>query len=248
MVEEENKRARDEGEEGQGVPAQENAEKKPRVSSVEAEPAAEEEKETLDAVEAEKDEEILAEAEAEDGESSPASGGDGKLKQASATPSEAKIGPKVFTSSMDMFNFFYDLLRTWPINFNLNKYEHLMLEDLINQGHQEPQKKIGAGIEAFQVRINPDFYSRCYYIVRVDGSVDDFSYRKCVDNILPLPEDIKARAGDLRLGNKNKGPGGHHDNRGRGGRGGGGRGGGWGGRRGGGGGHGRGNRGRGGRF
>eukprot|EP00250_Pteridium_aquilinum_P003201 c13519_g1_i1 orf=67-939(+) len=218
--------------------------------TVAAEAAAEEEKETLlpDTVETAKDEEVPAEAEVEKGESPPALVGDGELGKASEKPTEAKVGPKVFTSSMDMFNFFYDLLRTWPLNFNLNKYEHLMLENLISQGHQEPQKKIGAGIEAFQVRMNPEFYSRCYYIVRSDGSVEDFSYRKCVDNILPLPEEFKARSGDLRVGNKHKGQGGHgghHDNRGRGGWGGGGRGGG---RRGGGGGYGRGNRGRGGRF
>ncbi|MCO5600510.1 hypothetical protein L7F22_054623 [Adiantum nelumboides] len=261
------KRSREDGELGL---AEENAEKKLRpLEAVEegAETAAialEEEKEEeplVQAVAMEDAEEAVtpaaaeagagagaateADADADKGEA-PASAGEDK---ASAPPSEAKLGPKVFSSSMDMFNYFYELLRNWPLNLNVNKYENLMLVDLINQGHSEPEKKKGTGIEAFQVRVNPDFHSRCYYIIRTDGSAEDFSYRKCVDHILPLPEDLKARSGDLRVGDKRKGGGGyggHQDNRGRGGRGGGGRWGG-GGRRGGGG-HGRGNRGGGGRF
>jgi hypothetical protein len=74
-----------------------------------------------------------------------------------------------------------------------------MLEDLINKGHKEAEKKIGAGIEAFQVRMNSLFYSRCYYIIRKDGSITDFSYRKCVDNIAALPEEFRARSGELNL-------------------------------------------------
>ena len=113
----------------------------------------------------------------------------------------------------------------------LFQFEFLMLEDLIKQGHQDPETKIGVGIEAFQVRMNPMYASRCYYIIRKDGSTDDFSYRRCVDNIFPLPEELKAQIGDK----KHQGGGGggqHHNNnnsknyyRGRGGRHGGGRGG-----------------------
>ncbi|WZZ85083.1 hypothetical protein YC2023_113662 [Brassica napus] len=33
--------------------------------------------------------------------------------------------------------------------------------------------------------------SRCFFLVREDDSADDFSYRKCVDHILPLPENMK---------------------------------------------------------
>lgn len=113
----------------------------------------------------------------------------------------------------------------------------MVLEDLVKKGHAEPTKKIGSGVEAFEIRNHPVWQSRCFFVRRVDGSIDDFSFRKCVDNILPLPEDLKA-------GNKNSnGKKGHHY-KGGGGRGGG-RGGGGGGRGGGGfrGGRGRGRRG-----
>uniref|UniRef100_A0A0A8XQV3 Uncharacterized protein n=1 Tax=Arundo donax TaxID=35708 RepID=A0A0A8XQV3_ARUDO len=95
----------------------------------------------------------------------------------------------------------------------------MVLEDLLKKGHAEPAKKIGAGIEAFEIRNHPVWQSRCFFVRRVDGSVDDFSFRKCVDNILPLPEDMKI--------GKGKKSGGHHRGRGggRGGSRGGGRGG-----------------------
>ena len=65
-----------------------------------------------------------------------------------------------------------------------------MLLDLLKEGHQEAEKKIGSGISAFQVRYHPQWKSRCFFLVREDESADDFSFRKCVDHILPLPENM----------------------------------------------------------
>ncbi|URE25134.1 hypothetical protein MUK42_15497 [Musa troglodytarum] len=107
--------------------------------------------------------------------------------------SGVSVGPKVFTSSVEMFEYFFKLLHTWPPNLDLNKYEHMVLHDLLKKGHPEPTKKIGVGIQAFQVRYHPAWKSRCFFVVRDDEIVDDFSFRKCVDNILPLPDNMKAR-------------------------------------------------------
>jgi Protein of unknown function (DUF3223) len=67
------------------------------------------------------------------------------------------------------------------------------LIDLIKKGHSEPERKIGKGVEAFEVRFHPVYKSRCFFVRRIDGSSDDFSFRKCVDAILPLPEDLKIK-------------------------------------------------------
>ncbi|CAL9753816.1 unnamed protein product [Musa acuminata subsp. burmannicoides] len=117
----------------------------------------------------------------------------------------ASIGPKVFTSSVEMFDYFLKLLRSWLPNLNINKYEHMVLLDLLKKGHPEPAKKIGEGIEAFQVRYHPTYKSRCFFLIRVDGTTDDFSFRKCVDKILPLPDHLKVQStsdNDRVLGNK----------------------------------------------
>ncbi|CAH2065037.1 unnamed protein product [Thlaspi arvense] len=116
-----------------------------------------------------------------------------------------KLGPKEFVSSVEMFDYFNKLLHFWPNNLDLNKtiqvgsgtqnifmYERRVLLDLVKKGHPEPEKKIGGGIKAFQIRNHPVWKSRCFFLVRVDETADDFSFRKCVDHILPLPENVKS--------------------------------------------------------
>ncbi|KAK6249973.1 hypothetical protein QQP08_011482 [Theobroma cacao] len=105
----------------------------------------------------------------------------------------AHLGPKEFGSSMEMFDYFYNLLHYWPTQLNLNKYEHMVLLDLLKKGHLEPGKKIGSGIRAFQIRNHPMWKSKCFFVIRDDETIDDFSFRKCVDHILPLPEEMKIK-------------------------------------------------------
>ncbi|KAM0035639.1 putative protein DCL [Helianthus debilis subsp. tardiflorus] len=121
------------------------------------------------------------------------------------------VGYKKFDASVEMFDYFYKLLHYWPPNLNVNKYEHTMLLDLLKKGHLEAEKKMGTGINAFQVRYHPQWKSRCFFLVRVDGSADDFSFRKCVDHILPLPENMAVKS------DVNKALGGGHTGGGRGG-------------------------------
>ncbi|KAL5077843.1 hypothetical protein RYX36_016827 [Vicia faba] len=147
---------------------------------------------------------------------------DGEEKEASVA---VKLGPKTFGSSVEMFHYFHKFLNVWPHNLNVNKYEHTMLLELLKNGHAESEKKIGSGVCAFQVREHPRYNSRCYFLIREDDTADDFSFRKCVDHISPLPEGMQLKS----EGNKRSGGGGNHHG-GNGGRGRGGRGGGRGGR------------------
>ncbi|KAL8225713.1 hypothetical protein R6Q57_018270 [Mikania cordata] len=111
----------------------------------------------------------------------------------------SKVGPVSvgytnFEQPVEIFDYFFKLLHFWPPNLNVNKYEHEMLLDLLKKGHLESEKKIGVGINAFQVRYHPQWKSRCFFLVRSDGSADDFSFRKCVDHILPLPENMMVKS------------------------------------------------------
>ncbi|MCL7042654.1 hypothetical protein MKW94_002586 [Papaver nudicaule] len=124
------------------------------------------------------------------------------------------LGPKTFNSSVQMFDYFFKFLHYWPPNLDVNKYECMVLLDLIKKGHSESDKKVGAGVKAFQVRYHPMWKSRCFFLIREDESVDDFSFRKCVDHILPLPENMKLNP-QANRGGGGRGGGG----RGRGGRG-----------------------------
>ncbi|MFQ6632921.1 hypothetical protein Gotur_012275 [Gossypium turneri] len=85
--------------------------------------------------------------------------------------SRVRLGPKEFGSSVE--------------------YEHMVLLELLKKGHEEPDKKIGKGIKGFQVRIHPVWKSKCFFVIKDDDTFDDFSFRKCVDHILPLPDEMK---------------------------------------------------------
>ncbi|CAM9001305.1 unnamed protein product [Rhodiola kirilowii] len=132
---------------------------------------------------------------------------------------EVKLGAKTFGSSVEMFDYFYKFLHFWPPNLNINKYEHMMLLDLLKKGHSEADRKIGVGIKSFQVRYHPFYKSRCFFLVRDDDSSDDFSFRKCIDHVLPLPENMKVKS-DVNKSLGGRGSGGYRGRgRGRGGRG-----------------------------
>ncbi|KAJ8477398.1 hypothetical protein OPV22_021125 [Ensete ventricosum] len=81
----------------------------------------------------------------------------------------ANVGPKGLKSSVEMFEYFLKLLCSWSPDLDINKYEYMVLLDLLKKGHPDPAKKIGAGIEAFQLP-------------------------KCVDTILPMPDHLKAQS------------------------------------------------------
>ena len=140
--------------------------------------------------------------------------GEGEEKKEKENSGPVRLGLKSFGSAVEMFDYFYNFLRYWPPNLNVNKYEQMVLLDLLKRGHTEPDKKIGGGIQTFQVRFHPMFKSRCFFLIRDDESVDDFSFRKCVDHILPLPEDMKIKSDNFLGGGKGHGGKGGHGGRG----------------------------------
>ncbi|KAL8529971.1 hypothetical protein ACS0TY_007151 [Phlomoides rotata] len=122
-----------------------------------------------------------------------------------------------FSTSVQMFDYFYKLLHNWTPNLNLNKYEQMVLLELLKKGHLEAERKIGKWVKAFQVCFHPLYKSRCFFLVREDDSVEDFSFRKCVDHILPLPENMQIKH-DVNRALRGKGGGRGGRGRGRGGK------------------------------
>lgn len=145
---------------------------------------------------------------------------DGEEQKEEEKSGPVSLGPKTFASAVEMFDYFYKLLHHWPTNVRVNKYEYMVLLDLIKKGHPEPEKKIGSGVKAIEIRYHPIWKSRCFFILREDESVEDFSFRKSVDHILPLPENMKIKSDVNRAlgggGKKGGGGGGRGGGRGRG--------------------------------
>ncbi|UYE95809.1 hypothetical protein HAAEEKHM_00089 [Sinorhizobium phage AP-16-3] len=63
--------------------------------------------------------------------------------------------------------------------------EHLTehYKDLLNllREHPAADEKIGVGVLAFKVDLVPPYFCRGFYIIRADGTSDDFSYRICLN-------------------------------------------------------------------
>lgn len=45
--------------------------------------------------------------------------------------------------------------------------------------HPEAVTKIGAGVRSFEVR-SADYGTQCFYVLRIDGSDERFSYKSCI--------------------------------------------------------------------
>ncbi|KAM7518329.1 hypothetical protein LguiB_017291 [Lonicera macranthoides] len=64
------------------------------------------------------------------------------------------------------------------------EHERIILERLIPY-HPDCQKKIGSGVDYITVGFHPDFESsRCLFIVRKNGELEDFSYWKCIKGLI----------------------------------------------------------------
>jgi hypothetical protein len=47
----------------------------------------------------------------------------------------AKLGPKSFASSVDMFSYFHDLSRNWPLDYDVNKVSSLYIRLEVMESH-----------------------------------------------------------------------------------------------------------------
>ncbi|WP_049577884.1 DCL family protein [Nocardiopsis sp. SBT366] len=91
------------------------------------------------------------------------------------------VGDRWFPSKSAATKEFQRILRSYDIGTAVTapRDEQLLL-DLV-QMHTDPLRKIGSGIERFEVRVNPQHRrNRSLFIVRSDGTEDDFGYTKLI--------------------------------------------------------------------
>ncbi|KAK7314176.1 hypothetical protein VNO77_39388 [Canavalia gladiata] len=63
--------------------------------------------------------------------------------------------------------------------------DQLFVLDNVFEHHPDKETKMGSGIDHVMVSRHSSFQeSRCFYVVLKDGQREDFSYRKCLDNLI----------------------------------------------------------------
>lgn len=77
-----------------------------------------------------------------------------------------------------------EILYAYPVGAKVNDEDSAFLLEMLHN-HPKAIEKIGCGIEAFEVRQETSI-SRCLYLVRIDGTAENFGYKKCLNPPTPL--------------------------------------------------------------
>jgi hypothetical protein len=90
-----------------------------------------------------------------------------------------KIRNKEFKHKKDALCYFKDILNSYKPVQTVNENDFLDLVGLI-ENRPDKEKKIGCGIAKIQV-IEVRYKTKCFELVRKDGSREVFSYRNCIN-------------------------------------------------------------------
>eukprot|EP01025_Chloroclados_australasicus_P036305 TRINITY_DN369_c0_g1_i2.p2 TRINITY_DN369_c0_g1~~TRINITY_DN369_c0_g1_i2.p2 ORF type:complete len:221 (-),score=28.87 TRINITY_DN369_c0_g1_i2:325-987(-) len=149
---------------------------------------------------------IALEREQEDEESPPS-----KMPKLS---DEVRLGFKTFHSGTECYQYFNHILIDHEKGCLLNEYEHKALLDLLNQGHHNPESKVGVGVKGFMIT-KAMKGGHCFYVVQQDGTAVDFSYIKCIQGLFPDWESSNARGNTKETNRRGGGRSGRAGGRGR---------------------------------
>lgn len=88
-----------------------------------------------------------------------------------------KIGSLSFSKKADAHEFFRAMLYKYDLGDQVSLEDQEILSCLIST-HPEASEKIGVGIKSFSVR-TADFGTRCFWVNRMDGTTEKFSFKAC---------------------------------------------------------------------
>ncbi len=92
------------------------------------------------------------------------------------------VANKEFETKSALQTFTKAILNSYPLYHHLSQDDQFFISELLKR-HPEHDKKVGSGIQSIQIK--PDGHwgtTRCFYIIRTDGSETDFSYGHCINN------------------------------------------------------------------
>ena len=90
---------------------------------------------------------------------------------------------RFFSKHGDAYAFFKEMLHRYPLGGMVLGTDKADLRALLRR-HEEETEKIGSGISHFIVDDAPPEYeirTRCFWIIRSDGSRTDFSFKHCLE-------------------------------------------------------------------
>lgn len=101
---------------------------------------------------------------------------------------QIKLGSETFPTKGAAKKRIQDMLAGYQPGTVVNAFDFPLLLDLVKR-HPQAAQKIGSGVVAFRVERNPEYpSSKCFVLIRSDGSDTDFSYTECLH---PTPYTAK---------------------------------------------------------
>jgi hypothetical protein len=88
------------------------------------------------------------------------------------------IGPHHFSKKGDAEEFLKAMLHKYDVGDKVSAADAEVLHAALAL-HPNGAAKVGAGITHFSVR-SADFGTKCFWVNRVDGSSEKFSYKSCI--------------------------------------------------------------------
>ncbi|GFP97753.1 DNA-directed RNA polymerase iv subunit 1 [Phtheirospermum japonicum] len=85
------------------------------------------------------------------------------------------------------------MLKAYPMNSKLKEQDKSTAMTAL-QFHPRWEAKVGKGVLDIKVGCHPDHKQTCFFLVRIDGTEEDFSYIKCINHALELISPEKANA------------------------------------------------------
>jgi hypothetical protein len=88
----------------------------------------------------------------------------------------------------------------------LEEEQQKFILDLLCKGHPNHEEKVGKGVAYVKTGQHSEYTdTKCFLIVRVDGSEVDFSYYKCCGRIFPVQGNMGRGRGRGGYGNRGRG-------------------------------------------
>lgn len=88
------------------------------------------------------------------------------------------IGQRFFARQKDALDFFKSMLGRYSPGQRVSSEDAIDLSSLLRR-HRDYEDKVGAGIDYFVVMDDGHGW-KCFGVVRIDGSIIDFTYIYCV--------------------------------------------------------------------
>ena len=87
---------------------------------------------------------------------------------------------RAFYNKVEATNFFKEMLNLYRPKQRVSEEDATHLAALLKR-HSEYEEKVGMGIDHFEV-MRAEYGTRCFRIVRKDGTGANFSYRHCISS------------------------------------------------------------------